>query len=265
MRRIKLLLLLCTIALAACGWRDQPYEITFTARFGASPIDCEANAGVVLSDLRFFVSEIVFTGDDGIRRPFSLSADQRWQGTDVALLDLENGRGSCENGTPEENRSLRGTLPPGTYNGISFRVGVPEALNHANPLLAAAPLNRTAMHWHWRSGYQFMRAGVRSGQDGFWLHLGSARCRGTIGNILGCAAGNRAAIELRGFDPRTDSISIDLAALVAELSLQDGVPGNCSSGPAETLCAAPFAALGLNFSSGQMDRPGRVFGVEKGR
>ena len=125
-----------------------------------------------------------------------LIADGVWQSSDIALLDLENGQGSCANGSEAINASIRVRAPEGDYAGLSFRLGVPERLNHADPLLAHTPLNVTPMHWHWRSGYKFLRAGIRTADDGFWIHLGSSRCAGTIGNLQGCAASNRADIEL---------------------------------------------------------------------
>ncbi len=44
--------------------------------------------------------------------------------------------------------------------GLEFKIGVPETLNHIDPLTAVSPLNYTDMHWHWASGYKFFRAGL---------------------------------------------------------------------------------------------------------
>jgi len=55
------------------------------------------------------------------------------------------------------NSTLTGTAPQGDYTGISFEVGVPFELNHADPTLAAPPMNLTSMFWNWRAGYRFMR------------------------------------------------------------------------------------------------------------
>ncbi|MDZ7643630.1 MAG: MbnP family protein [Woeseiaceae bacterium] len=68
-------------------------------------------------------------------------------------------------------------MPTGDYRTLRLTLGVPADLNHGDPLHAPAPLTQTPMHWHWRSGYKFLRAGVTRGADGYWLHLGSTRCR----------------------------------------------------------------------------------------
>jgi len=183
-----------------------------------------------------------------------LTGDERWQQQGVALIDLENGDGLCVNGTPETNTTLSGMAEVADIQRIRFSIGVPFELNHANPLLADAPLDDSAMHWHWRSGYKFLRAGVTTTSDGFWLHLGSTACEGTVQNISACRSPNRVTVELAGFSPQNNRINIDLSALFDGVDFDDGIASDCSSGPSESACAAPFAALGLVFGEGS-DRP----------
>jgi len=106
------------------------------------------------------------------------------------------------------------------------------------------------MHWHWASGYKFMRAGVRSASDGFFLHLGSNRCEGTIGNIQGCQGANRVKVEIADFRPAEDVVIIDVGALFAGVDFADNQPGECMSGPANDNCKVPFSAFGIDFSTG---------------
>ncbi|ATX65604.1 metallo-mystery pair system four-Cys motif protein [Roseinatronobacter bogoriensis subsp. barguzinensis] len=83
----------------------------------------------------------------------ALDQDGVWQVADVAQLDFEDATGTCVNGTPDMNNSLRGTVPAGEYTGLDFDIGVPFDLNHGDPTLAASPLNLTAMFWNWQGAY----------------------------------------------------------------------------------------------------------------
>ena len=107
------------------------------------------------------------------------------------------------------------------------------------------------MHWHWASGYKFMRAGVETVSDSTFLHLGSSRCEGTIGDIRGCASDNRPHVVRQEFSEGKQSIDIDLAVLFAAEDLTDGQKTECMSGPAESHCPSVFSALGLDFASGK--------------
>ena len=103
----------------------------------------------------------------------------------VALLDLA--------GDPSTPRRLAidGTVEggAGAYSGIRLTVGVPFELNHANPLAAAAPLDRGEMFWSWQSGHKFLRADlarcgsrvvVPSRQHGLQLRLGVASASAAV-------------------------------------------------------------------------------------
>ena len=131
-------------------------------------------------------------------------------------------------------------------------------------LLAEAPLGYSEMHWHWVSGYKFLRAGVTTDSDSYFLHLGSSRCAGTIGNIEGCRAANRPLVRLEHFRPGRDRVVIDLTALFASVDLQDGIRTDCQSGPANADCIGVFWKLGLAFETGQPVAPAAVFGTGSG-
>ncbi len=198
---------------------------------------------VALTDLRFFVSDLVVRDAAGREHAVVFEEDDRWQHSDVALIDLENGEGSCSNGTPGTNATIDGSTKAADIVAIRFTVGVPFAVNHANPLLAEAPLDNAAMHWHWRSGYKFLRAGVEAHPDGFWIHLGSTGCKGTVGNITSCVEPNRVTVQIEDFSPATDQVAVSLDALFSGVDLTDGVRSDCSSSPAESACHAPFEVL----------------------
>ena len=239
-----ILLAVLLINSSSCAEKRIPVRFEFSAIWAGEPIAC-GNDTRFLTDLRFIVSNIVLIDSNGVEHAVQLKPDGRWQQENLALIDLENGQGSCRNGTIEMNNVASGSATTGDYTAIRYTIGVPFEQNHANPLLATAPLDDSAMHWHWRSGYKFLRVGVATPTDGFWLHLGSTGCMGTVQNITECSNPNRITVTNVDFTPDSKGIAIDVAELVSSANLEDGIPSDCSSGPAESECAAPFGALGL--------------------
>jgi uncharacterized repeat protein (TIGR04052 family) len=245
---------------ASCSQWDQPVNIPFVATWQGEPIDCTSSDSA-LTDLRFYVSNVQLVDSEGHSHDVRLATEMDWQNDAVAYIDLEDGQGACQNGTAEAFDHVLGVAGAREYRGLRFTVGVPFRLNHANPLTAKPPLDDPDMHWHWRSGYKFLRAGVRTANDGFWIHTGSAGCAGTVGNITGCRFPNRIEVFLPGFKVGEDAVSIDLTALLTGVDLDDAIRSDCSSGPPETACVAPFAALGIDFVTGEQTGAQRVFSV----
>lgn len=245
---------------ASCSEPYRGVKLPFVATWAGKTIHCD-DAEIALSDLRLYVSSIELQDRNGRAHPLVLHDNLQWQQSDLALIDLEGGEGACVNGSSETYPYLVGSVPPGDYEGLRFTVGVPFARNHADPLKAARPLDDPAMHWHWRSGYKFLRAGIRTPDDGFWIHVGSAGCEGTVGAISGCRFPNRVTVELPDYVPGRDTIGIDLKELFAEVNLSDATATDCSSGPPEIACIAPFNALGIDFESGKPAGQQRVFSV----
>ena len=204
---------------------------------------------MALTDLRFYASDIELLAADGEAHVLQ----------NLALIDLESGLGACQNGTTEVIARVAGSVTTTEFKGVRFTLGVPFEQNHADPLKAAPPLDDPAMHWHWRSGYKFLRAGVRTQSDGFWIHVGSAGCEGTVRNVTGCRFPNRVTVELHDFDPHEQTVMIDLGVLFSGVDLTDGEPTDCSSGPPESTCIAPFRALGIDFSTGERVGQQQVF------
>ena len=253
-------ILLLSSLLSACSEPQVSVEIPFTATLDSIPIGCgENDNGLAMTDLRFFISAVELVHVDGRARRVNLTTDGYWQSEDVALIDLEDAGGQCINGTGDTNGMLRGKVAAGEYRGLRFVLGVPFAHNHSDPLSAPPPLDDSAMHWHWRSGYKFLRAGVATPDDGFWIHLGSSACKGTVQNITGCDAPNRVLVDLPEFVPGQHRVAFDFAELLAGVDLDDKHLSDCSSGPAEMSCREPFAALGLDLDDGQRQSTQRVF------
>jgi uncharacterized repeat protein (TIGR04052 family) len=212
-----------------------------------------------MTDLRFYVHNLRLEDADGQFHAVQLVPGE-WQQADLALIDLEDGSGNCINGTTVTNSTARGTVSGQDFRALEFTLGVPFSKNHADPLQATQPLGDADMHWHWRGGYKFLRAGLKSESDSFWIHLGSTGCTGTIRNISGCDAPNRVTVRLEPFTPG-DDVLVDLVALAGDDVLGDGVPTDCSSGPAEEDCSAAFAALGLNHATGRQEISQRLFSL----
>jgi uncharacterized repeat protein (TIGR04052 family) len=245
----------------SCSQWDQPVNIPFVATWQGKAIDC-GSADAALTDMRFYVSNVQLVDSDGQSHDVRFATEKSWQNDAVAYIDLENGSGACQNGTAATFDHVLGVAIAGQYQGLRFTVGVPFRLNHENPLTAKPPLDDPDMHWHWRSGYKFLRAGVRTADDGFWIHTGSAGCEGTVGNITGCTFPNRIEVFLPDFVVGENAVSIDLTELLRDVDLHDATRSDCSSGPPETSCLTPFAALGIDFTSGEQNGAQRVFSVQ---
>ena len=246
---------------ASCSQWDQPVNIPFIATWQGEPIDCSSEKSA-LTDLRFYVSNVQLVDAEGQGHDVRFATEMTWQNDAVAYIDLEDGTGSCQNGTADTYDHVLGVAGVREYHGLRFTVGVPFKLNHTNPLTAKPPLDDPDMHWHWRSGYKFLRAGVRTDDDGFWIHTGSAGCQGTVGNITGCTFPNRIEVVLPDFVVGEDAVSIDLTELLTGVDLDDATRSDCSSGPPEESCLAPFAALGIDFTTGEQNGTQRVFSVQ---
>lgn len=240
-------------------------SIAFEAHVGDELFDCGKSftgqgsppADLVISDYRLYVHDFALHKADGTLVPVTLDQDGLWQLEDLALLDFEDGSGNCANGTPEKNAVVAGTAPPGEYDGIAFKVGVPFALNHQDAAVAPSPLNLSAMFWNWNGGYKFLRvdAAVVGGDTPFLLHLGSTGCIDDgNGGVASCARPNRPEVSLTGFDPLTTAIVIDYGAVVAasDLKANGGGPPGCMSGPDDPECGPVFERLGIDVADGSI-------------
>ena len=235
-----------------------PLEIAFEVRFDGQPIDCGSPVdGAALTDLRLFVHDLSLRDGDDVSE-IELVDDGRWQDGRVALLDFEDGSGSCVNGSPVVNRTVRGTVQgvqPSTGQ-IEFSIGVPTELNHSDPLRAPPPRNYTPMHWHWSTGYKFLsERASRRRQTALGCIWVAVAVRAPPDGSFTCAAANRPRVRISEFDIAADVVVIDLARLFGP-TLGDGSPWSCESGAAEAAaCRLAFAELGLEFATGRVLGP----------
>lgn len=248
--------------------QTMPIDIRFDARVGAEPARCDraytnvgtAKAGMRFQDLRLYISAVRLIDTRGNEVPVNLTPDDQWQSEQVTLLDFEDRSGNC-NGNSATNSVVRGTVPTATYRGLVFEIGVPQAINHQDPTLAAAPLNVTAMTWPWRVGYKFIgidleTSGGAGGSDaatGFSIHLGSTNCGegpATAPPSSPCSNSNRPVYRLSGFDPAKSVVVFDVGALLVGTDITVNAPktaSGCMSFPGDDDCTALFDRLGLAF------------------
>ncbi|MAQ16072.1 MAG: metallo-mystery pair system four-Cys motif protein [Sandaracinus sp.] len=253
------ILLACAVllGLASCGddGDDPLHTIQFAALSGSEPVACggtytglgAGNADLTVQDFRFYVHDVRLVDATGAETPLVLESDGKWQNDSVALLDFEDGCG--DTGNADLRTFIEGRAPAGDYTGIRFKLGVPEALNHQDPVAAEPPLSLSEMFWSWNGGYKFVRIeGTSSVFEGWRLHLGSTLCEGDMMGDATCANGNRPEVAL-DLDPLNDTVVADLEGLFQGSMLDntaETAPG-CMSGVDDPDCAVIFDNLGLEF------------------
>ena len=237
--------------------------LRFTPKVGAAAFACGqtyANQGadattITPRDFRFYVHDVQLISESGDRVPVTLDQND-WQYQNVALLDFEDFTGGCQDGTPETNAVITGMAPKGTYTGVSYTIGIPDALNHQDLTTLPAPLNLTGLWWGWAFGHIFLAVVTHAevttptpGTNDHYFHLGSIACTGdpSVGEPVTCAKPNKPLIEILGFDPLTTPIIADFGAMLPKSHLATEV--GCHSFTEEP-CAWPFDFVGVNWATG---------------
>lgn len=263
---------LLAAAPAAAQAKTQPVDVTFAAMAGSKPVACGSpiaalgmtKATTQLRDLRFYVSDVALIRKDGKAVPVTLRSsafELTRKGGSVTLIDLENGTGACaEEGTKATNARIRGTVPKGSYKGLSYTVGVPSALNHTDVAGAPSPLNLAALGWSWQFGRKFVK--IETSDPTFLVHVGSTGCTGNpaTGQTVTCTSSNRAKVRFASFNPSRQRVAVDVQALLSGTDLSGGMgamasstmtmdmANSCMSGPGEKTCGSIFKALGLGWN-----------------
>src|SRR6202158_1925155 len=255
-------------ALNACQFT--PVTLRFRGVVGDQPFECGSiyhgigttNGDIVPSDFRMYIHNIRLITADGKEVPLKLDQDGILQHDTVAMLDFENKVQPCNaEGTTLTNAMVHGMAPPGTYTGVHFLLGVPFNMDHQNVAIAASPLNLSAMFWSWQDGYKFLR--IDTAFDNFRVHLGSTGCQLGPGNVVTrCTHPNVGEVRLDNFNPATNVIAVDMAALLSDSDIKSNqvntAPG-CQSDPDAHDCAPIFKNLGVNFSDGSPNPTSQKF------
>jgi len=148
MKRSSLPFLLFAVLTSTAFSQTNQVVLSFDHKVGSTPLEINQtefliwnNKKVRLTRAEFYISELAINHPDGTVMPL----------TDQYLLVNAN--------TPTAEFNL-GTWPVETAHGLTLHLGVPQSVNHNDPVLwpanhPLAPQNPT-MHWGWAAGYRFM-------------------------------------------------------------------------------------------------------------
>ncbi|AKJ03334.1 Hypothetical protein AA314_04960 [Archangium gephyra] len=281
-RKHLLLVLVAPALLLACGGERQ-VAIQFAAQVRGEPLRCDASYEKIgaskttlqLLDFKAYVRGVALVRENGEKYPLVLEQDGHWQRETVvmrkgrrhretvAMLDFEDGAGTCNTGSPETHTEVVGLVPDfDDYTGVEFTLGVPPELNHKNVEWVEPPLNVPSMWWSLTNGYRFLRLDVRAGGNRpYVFHLRADGCTGTPDIGVNCSAENQGTIFLKGFVPGQSRIVFDLAALFAQTDFEHSGDGmtdpvaGCLSSADDPECASLLPQVGLG--SGPIT-PGRA-------
>ena len=158
----------------------------------------------------------------------------------MALLDFDDATGNCRYTDAEMHQTVTGWVPKdAVFAGLSFRIGVPTELNHIDAGLAPPPMNRPGMWWAWKAGSILVRADFDTANNDshrqqtaddkftpggwqFWLAeagYGPQECTGEIDQGYSCPNKFQPQVSIPAFDAKTDSVTLDLAALLQDIDM----------------------------------------------
>lgn len=301
-------ILLMTAACGDDGAGSIPFELKFAAQAAGKAVTCDAMVtglgpagahSIGVSDLRFYVSNLVLFGDDG--KPLKVELDDNEfqynsAAGSVSLIDLtSNTAGTCASsaiafaeGTARTNEQIVGKAS-GEVHAVSFDVGVPAAIMKetiATNTPEGAPSPLAEMYWSWASGYRHLvvnftvQAPANQTGEGY-LHIGSRDCGAQGKRALEdrdeCGRAYTPKVMLPHFHPESSTVVLDMAALLSGLDFISPVydpvtfepigqgPGvECHSVPeGQPDCPLVFGKLGLDQTSGAADAlSNRVFSAK---
>ncbi len=101
--------------------------------------------------IKFFISDIACSSSN---MPEARAISNASNG--VYLVDFSEA--TIDTNSNKLMSSVRFDVAEGCYSDIRFNLGLPRALNHADPTMAPAPLDlaKADMFWEWNSGYIFL-------------------------------------------------------------------------------------------------------------
>jgi len=224
-----------------------------------SPVGTAVANSYKMTDFRFYVHNIKLLKTDSSQVSVSLTQDNKWQTSNIALLDFENG---CLNGTSETNSQVVGTVPyeaSPNYTGVCVTLGLPFNSNHIDSSTAPSPLNVTGMLWSWTTGRKFIRIDGVADPDvlkqNYFIHLGSTGCVDTtktgIAPSSPCSYPNTVEMCFNNFDVNKDSLVADVADVLRASNLTYNTPNTaagCMSGNNDPECIEVMPRLGLDFT-----------------
>ena len=176
-RGLLFLVVATTLALYACNQRS---HTTFAVKlmYNNQPIEC--GSLITIGEHNFTAENLLFylSAFNIDNKPVQIFNNSAISQTGVTLLGFR-----CSSSTNWS--SLKVTLLPNKDRAqaekvtLAFTLGVPENLNHQNPLLAEPPLTASDMFWTWQQGYKFLRLDLNGfdSAENWSFHLGSFGCQ----------------------------------------------------------------------------------------
>lgn len=262
-------------ALLGCSSEQR---VRFAAKVGEQPLRCDASypgigttgSTLQLLDFKAYVRDIVLVRANGERHALQLEEDGVWQRDGIALLDFEDGTGTCNTGSAATRTEVVGYAPAhDDYTAIELKVGVPKEKNHLDGARAQAPLNVPGMWWSWQGGYKYLKLDVRTtGNEEYFFHLGATGCTGSPAEGFQCVSENEVTVVLEGFHPDTGTVVFDVAGLLADSDVdhvidnQTDFIAGCMSFAGDPECPQLMSRLGLTGSPAPTSGPGAFLRAE---
>lgn len=171
---VSVLLSGCLCHKATYGKKDDgstgTVELVITTTIGDKPLYFDsvykspAGEKFSVTSLRFFLSDIALAKSTGTEN--------------AAITETANDVYFMDEGKEGQSCKIQFKVKEGSYSDIRFNIGVPRALNHADPATAKYPLDLSngEMYWNWNSGYIFFLAegkGEDVYKNSFHLAIGS--------------------------------------------------------------------------------------------
>ena len=227
--------LLCFLA----GCQPQrPAPLQLHLQWQGQPLRCDSN--LTLDGQTFQLAQLqLFLSDFHQTKPIALTPGP-YSNDRLVLLGID-----CQsNDAGQWHIPLASALTAGPLN---FTLGIPAELNHQNPLLAAAPLQQTDMHWSWQHGYKFLRLDL-TGTANWSLHLGSTGCKGP--SVMRapqspCQQPNQVQVQLQ-YSGQPQLI-LDLGPLLQDFGASGD--NSCMSDPQTKSCRQLLPRLGVDASA----------------
>lgn len=248
-----ILLPLIALLLFSCQKKTKLHTIQFTVTKNLQSFTCDTrfnhnNQNWQLSQLQFFIHDIKFKTASGSWVNAKLHPTISHSKA-VALIG-----GLCD-GKQIWQLSVNAPLNRNEIFGLQFSLGVPESLNHLNPLRQPSPLNQPDMFWSWQMGHKFLRLEMNTNQQAnqskmntseHWLlHVGATGCSSSSpvrSPQTSCKNPNVSTIQLPDYSA-SKKVFINMMSLIQGLNLNSKT--SCQSSPNTPSCRTLLPRLGI--------------------
>ncbi|MGX5202597.1 MbnP family copper-binding protein [Aliikangiella sp. IMCC44632] len=243
----KLLVVCTTLLISSCNLSNHPIQIPFELRDQSKPVTCKSlltNQAMnwQLAQLQFFLHDVYLKDTQANWHRLHLPKHEN-NSTTVALLG-----GVCPNSFKLTLAGIS-AIKQSEISAVKFKIGVPNKLNHNNPITQNYPLNQANMFWVWQTGHKYFRLELSNDNKQWAFHLGATGCESKSPvrpPQKVCQYPNIVNIELSEFSVQS-KIAIQLDQLLAPLNLAQSQ--GCQSSLTNPDCSLLFKSLNLDGST----------------